>query len=143
MEQKNIDLLVRAVIEDEEGKILLCKKVNKDYFFFPGGHVEFGESTEKALRRELREELGVEIESRSFIGGSEHKFIEDGIEYHEINLVFWVIPNRINTHSKENHLKFFLLDKNQLRQEKVLPEVLVKAILGWFENKKTFWVSAI
>ena len=65
--KKSIDVLVRAIIEIN-GKILVCKKRNKKYYFFPGGHVEFGETAEKALRREVKEELGLNIKKCYFIG---------------------------------------------------------------------------
>lgn len=41
--KKEVEILVRAIVQDKE-KILVCEKVGKKYFFFPGGHVEFGES---------------------------------------------------------------------------------------------------
>ncbi len=138
--KKKVEILVRAIIQNK-GKILVCKKVEKNYYFFPGGHLEFGESTKKALRREIKEELGVTIEKCIFIGGSEHVFVEDGIKHHEINLAFQVSVKKINLESKENHLQFFLLDKNQLAKEKVLPEALTRAILKWLKNKKPFWIS--
>ena len=140
--KKEIEVLVRAIVQDK-GKILVCKKVGERYYFFPGGHVEFGESTEKALKRELKEELGLEIKKSSFIGGSERVFIEAAKKYHEINLVFQVLTDKIKTKSKEDHLQFFLMDKDQLSKEKVLPTVLTKAILKWLKDKKPFWASRI
>jgi ADP-ribose pyrophosphatase YjhB (NUDIX family) len=139
---KKIDVLVRAIIQ-ERGKILVCKKINRDYYFFPGGHIEFGESAKEGLERELKEELGLKILKSSFIGGSEHLFVEEGKKYHEINLVFDVLTGKINTKSKEDHLQFFLLDKKELVQKNVLPAVLKKAILKWLKDKKMFWVSQI
>ena len=57
---------VVAVIE-KDGRILIQKRpaggLLADLWEFPGGKVEPGESLTAALRREVREELGVEIEA--------------------------------------------------------------------------------
>lgn len=140
--KKEIEILVRAIIQSN-GKILVCRKVRKKYYFFPGGHVEFGEDSKKALAREIREELGIEIKKFSFLGGSEHLFIEDGRKRHEINLAYHIIPEKLDTRSKEDHLRFFLFDKKQLAKETILPRALKQAILKWLKDKKPFWVSEI
>ena len=140
--RNKIEVLVRAIIQDK-GEILLCKKKRKNYYFFPGGHVEFGESIRKALAREIKEELGQKIKKCSFIGGSEHLFTEDGKKHHEINLAFYVKINSLKFKSEENHLHFFLKTKKELSEEKVLPKVLTRTILKWFKDKKSFWVSEI
>jgi 8-oxo-dGTP pyrophosphatase MutT (NUDIX family) len=142
MKNKKIDVLVRAIIEIN-GKILVCRKIGNKYYFFPGGHVEFGESAKKALKREIKEELGLNIKECSFIGSSEHSFVEDGKKYHEINLVFQAKIDKTKIESKEDHLQFFLLNKKQLIREVVLPEVLKEALLKWFRNKKIFFVSQL
>ena len=143
VQKKNeVEILVRAVIQIK-GKILVCKKVGRDYYFFPGGHLEFGENAKEALARELKEELGLKIKKCSFIGGSEHVFMEDKIRHHEINLVFGTSIKEINTKSMESHLRFYLFSKNQLAKENVLPVMLKGAILKWLKNKKPFWVSQI
>ncbi|MFH1866895.1 MAG: NUDIX domain-containing protein [Patescibacteria group bacterium] len=136
---KTIEFLVRAIIIDEQGRILVCRKRGSDYYFFPGGHVEFSESSEQALRREIQEELGLVIESISFVGGTEHKFTEDRIEHHEINLVYKVQVKEIKTESKEDHLEFFLFTKEQLQKGIIFPEILKKHI----NDNKVFWESAI
>jgi len=137
-----IEVLVRAIIRDK-GKFLVCKKKGKKYCFFPGGHVEFGESAEKALKREIKEELGLNIKECSFIGGSEHLFTEDRKKHHEINFAFDVKTEKLKIKSRENHLEFFLKTKKELSKEKVLPKVLTKAVLKWLRTKNLFWVSEI
>ena len=60
-----VDVAV-AVLVRSDGKVLLARrppaKVYSGYWEFPGGKVERGEPVRDALRREIREELGVEVE---------------------------------------------------------------------------------
>jgi ADP-ribose pyrophosphatase YjhB (NUDIX family) len=54
-------------------------------FYRPlGGGVEFGERSEDALRREFREELGVELEAASHLETCEDVFTHDGETHHEV-----------------------------------------------------------
>lgn len=57
--------VVAAVLYDERRQVLVTQrpagKSMAGHWEFPGGKVEPGESDADALRRELREELGIEI----------------------------------------------------------------------------------
>ena len=44
-------------------KLLMCRKYDEPHFIMPGGKVEEGESKEETLKRELKEELDVELKS--------------------------------------------------------------------------------
>lgn len=63
--------------------------VKNERFFRPlGGAVEFGESAEEALHREIREELGREIKNVVRLGVIENRFEYRGRPGHEVVFVF-------------------------------------------------------
>ena len=57
-----VQVVVGAVVRDAGGRVLAARRVTPDGWEFPGGKVEAGETEPAALARELREELGVEVE---------------------------------------------------------------------------------
>ena len=76
---------VRAVIV-RDNKVLLAHTKGAANTFLPGGHIELGEKAEEALAREIREELGEESRTTSFLGAIENSWVQDGVRQHEINL---------------------------------------------------------
>lgn len=54
---------VGALIVNQEGKILLARSHKWfDKYTLPGGHIEVGESMVDAVRREVKEEVGLDVE---------------------------------------------------------------------------------
>ena len=66
------------------------KELTGKIFYRPlGGTIEFGEYGRQALVREMREELGAEIENLRYLGLCENLFhVPDGRRGHEIVLLF-------------------------------------------------------
>lgn len=64
---KNHLVSVAALITNKEGKILLVNSPWRGWEY-PGGLIEPGETFQEALRREVREEAGVEIHITGFVG---------------------------------------------------------------------------
>jgi len=68
---------VVAAIIVHEGRIFATQRgygSMKDYWEFPGGKVEEGETLEEALQREIREELATEIEVGQLFETIEHDY---------------------------------------------------------------------
>ncbi|GAT69414.1 NUDIX hydrolase [Planomonospora sphaerica] len=59
---------VTAVISDDEGRFLLVEDIDTGRWMLPGGAVDPGEGPADALVREMREELGVEVEPTAVLG---------------------------------------------------------------------------
>ena len=63
-DRKEVEVAVGVVLRADGAFLLTSRpagKVYQGYWEFPGGKVEPGESVEQALRRELREEIGLTI----------------------------------------------------------------------------------
>jgi 8-oxo-dGTP diphosphatase len=50
-----------AMIFDDRNRVLLALRTDMDYWNLPGGRVERGESPEDGVRREVREEVGLQV----------------------------------------------------------------------------------
>jgi len=74
---------VGALIINDAGKIFMARrgpqaKNERGLWEFPGGSVEFGEKLADALRREIFEEYGVEIEVGQLLDVVDHILPEEG-----------------------------------------------------------------
>jgi 8-oxo-dGTP diphosphatase len=57
-----IGVSVFALIVNNKNQVLLIKRHERNYWERPGGKVEFGEDTISALKREVLEETGIQIQ---------------------------------------------------------------------------------
>ncbi len=73
-----VGVLIERDAQGREGRFLLTSrpagKVYAGYWEFPGGKLEAGERVEQALRRELHEEIGIDI-------GAVHAWREIEVDY--------------------------------------------------------------
>lgn len=95
MEQKQVTIAV-AVIRNEKGEILLARRNEPglseahNKWEFVGGGIDFGESPEQALKREVKEEAGVEVDVIGLLPEvfSEVQNLDDGDKLHVIILSY-------------------------------------------------------
>ncbi len=122
MERKSIK--VAAAIIRKDGKVFATQRGYgnyKDWWEFPGGKIETGETPEAALRREILEELNTKIRVESFLATVEY----DYPEFHLSMDCFWCRVEEGNLTLLEHEAaKWLPLD--DLRQVNWLPaDILV------------------
>lgn len=82
-----IKLRAVAIINSED-RVLLHKAPNDDFWALPGGNVELNEASEHAVRRELFEELGIEIGEITLSIIAENFFQHADKTHHEIGFYY-------------------------------------------------------
>ena len=80
-----------AGIALENKRILLENYEEDDYWTLPGGGVNFLEPAKEALKREMREELGIDIQVGRLIWVVENFFTHGVKSWHEIGLYFMMM----------------------------------------------------
>ena len=86
-------VVVAALVRGADGRILVSKRKDGSFqggrWEFPGGAVELLEKPEDALKRELKEELGVKAEVGSIFSVDSHAYaMHDGSLRHVILLTY-------------------------------------------------------
>ena len=82
---------VVAIIESPDGRIVLTRRKfepRAGYLDLPGGFVDMMESAEEALKREIMEELGINVNSMEYIGTCPNEYIYEGLSYFTCDMGF-------------------------------------------------------
>jgi 8-oxo-dGTP diphosphatase len=82
--------VVAGVLYDAEGRVLLTQRPEGKFMAgkweFPGGKLKAGESERAALKRELAEELGIEVQECSALLRLEHQYPD-----RQVSLSVWSV----------------------------------------------------
>ncbi len=71
-----------------EGHVLVHRAVHESFWTFPGGRAEIGETSEETLRREMMEELGVDVVVGRLLWSVENFFHYEQLDWHELGLYY-------------------------------------------------------
>jgi 8-oxo-dGTP diphosphatase len=67
MKNKKYDIYKAAGIIIVKRKLLIVRQENRDFFIFPGGKVEKDEIPQRALIRELKEEVDIVVRQKNLV----------------------------------------------------------------------------
>ena len=148
---RGVGTMMDVKIDNEEGKFkfrvcgilkvndkyLTVKIQGNDFYCLPGGHVELGEDTDSAILREMKEELGYEVNIVKLVSIIQNFFkAKDNRRFHELGYYYIVEPKNINDVNLNDYVitendkgklvrlefKWFTLE--ELKNARFLPEIL-------------------
>ncbi len=83
---EHVEAAIGVVFDRRGEKVLICRRkhdtVLGGYWEFPGGKCEAGETAEACVRREVREEVGLEVETLAGLAAIEHDYPYGRVRLH-------------------------------------------------------------
>jgi len=123
---------VGLIIEKNDQIIIESSRVI-EFSLIPGGRVKTLESTSQAIKREIKEEMGIDIDESEIVGkGLIQSFFKlDNKRYHELFFIYKLTLSNDDTRfdnvsdnldSETNYYQW--INKNTLEENNVLPNAL-------------------
>lgn len=94
----NSSAAVATLVSNQEGKLMLVKRGIEPHYGkldLPGGFVDPGETAEKAVIRELHEELGLKVKKMQYMESATNEYIYSGYSVFTLDMAFRVIPKSL------------------------------------------------
>lgn len=133
---------VRGIVNYND-KIVLIHRIKtkddgtvRDYYVTPGGKIEENESHEEALRREIKEELGIEIEIKGLCLKLDDRDYNDSFQYfYNCNYKAGELGTGDGPEftDKENYKGVFeivLVDKKEISKLNLVPEKIKEILVN-------------
>lgn len=106
---------LKAVIHDEQGRILVNKEYDFETWSLPGGGWDHGETEHEALARELKEEVGYEGEFTATPRATAVTWLESKQAY-LLWIVYDVNPENMNFRIGEDSTEIAFIHPDEFRK---------------------------
>lgn len=121
-------IIASAIIKNDRGEILLLKrgktKTFKGHWQLPEGKLEEKERPQEALKREMKEELGADVDTVELYGVSQSTLEAKGVRYLALRIIFLVKLKSEKIKLSHEHSDYKWVKTNNLSNLKLLSGTL-------------------
>ena len=126
-----LSLRSAVIIETKEGGYIFEKENHTGIYYIVGGGIKINESSYEAAKREVYEELGLNVEKIKLKAIVERIFSNnDNIQYHNIEFFYEYKLSEEITLDKG----FYVLDMEMIKNENIKPRIIYEIINSKQEN---------
>jgi len=114
------------------------REPKKGFWDLPGGFIDFKESAEEAARREIKEELGIELVDINYFCSYSNDYFYKGTQYYPLDLFFIakVELDEINPIEKEEFIEGKFFNLNEVPSDKLAFKSQKQALEKYIESVK-------
>lgn len=136
----NNSAAVAALIFNPEGKLLLTRRKHAPaagMLDLPGGFVEPLESAERALVRELKEELNLDIRSYRYMASFPNRYLYNNLVYFTCDLAYVCQTVSLSTIEADDDVsEYIFVDPEKLDFEQIGLDSIKRMIRFYLEGEK-------
>jgi NAD+ diphosphatase len=137
---QNVAAAAGGILE-YNNKIVLIKRVRepgKGRLDLPGGFVNPNESAEEALRREVKEELKIEVGELKYLGSYPNIYQYKGVVYHTCDLFFYSKIDALGPEFDRTEIEeLILIDPLEIPEDRIAFESVIMG-LRIFKSSKFY-----
>ena len=96
-----------AILLQHKDKLIFVRRghePSKGMLDLPGGFVDYNESAEEGILREIKEETGFKVEELAYFGSLPNRYIYKNVTYHTCDLLYTGKINDISTYSPSEEI---------------------------------------
>ena len=135
----NVAAAVAAILQYDQKVIMIkrAKDPGKGKLDLPGGFVDPKESAEEAIKREIKEELGIDLRELRYLGSYPNVYKYEEVIYHTCDLFFYCKIDALPTDFDKTEIEdLILINPFEIPDDKIEFES-VKMGLGIFKSSKS------
>ncbi|HDR7794702.1 TPA: NUDIX domain-containing protein [Bacillus luti] len=117
------------ILNEDHSEVLVQCDLSKTFYRFPGGSIEFGETAQEAVMRELMEEYNLEVFVQELAVVNEHIFEWNNEKGHHCTLIHWgtvqeMVTNEIR-HKEHEDIILTWKSLDELKKKPTYPEGII------------------